>query len=333
MKKIGLITDFGTRGSHYVAEMKGVALQINPEVKIIDITHAITPFSIREAAYVLRTVYDTFPKGTIFVNVVDPGVGSSRNLLAIQTIDDYILIGPDNGIFSYFQSHNLIAVILKIEEEEFFYPPFAEMIKERRKHLESVKDIENEVQVPEAVNIEYIQLGESAVNPNVDLSKKQEKELWAGTFHGRDIMMPVAAHLAGGLELFSVGSIQEEIILLEDLEPKLSKDGRFITGKIQYCDGFGNLITNIPSAWFFTQLKRTAPFVHLHFKNKEYKMEVSQIFAGHSPDQLLLVEGSSGFMEIAINQASAQAKLGIKLDDEIKIELLGGLFSEFTPQF
>ena len=62
MALIGIISDFGARGLHYIAEMKGVALQINPQCIFIDIIHDITPFSIIEAAYVLQTVIFTYPK-------------------------------------------------------------------------------------------------------------------------------------------------------------------------------------------------------------------------------------------------------------------------------
>ena len=97
MTIIGILTDFGPRGAHYVAEMKGVAYKINHNAHLVDISHNITPFSIREAAYALFTVYDTFPLGTIFVTVVDPGVGSDRKAICIET-NDYYLLGPDNGV-------------------------------------------------------------------------------------------------------------------------------------------------------------------------------------------------------------------------------------------
>ena len=81
---IGLITDFGTKGQHYISSMKGVILNINPEVTIVDISHSITPFSIIEASYIIKTTYKYYPKGTVFIIVVDPGVGSSRAILGIH---------------------------------------------------------------------------------------------------------------------------------------------------------------------------------------------------------------------------------------------------------
>ena len=67
---IGLITDLGTKGQHYVSSMKGVILNINPEVTIVDISHSITPFSIIEASYIINTTYKYYPKGTVFIILI-----------------------------------------------------------------------------------------------------------------------------------------------------------------------------------------------------------------------------------------------------------------------
>lgn len=121
MPLIGLITDFGNRGMHYTAQMKAVIKRINPNADIIDITHTIKPFNIIEAAFIIKTVYFHFPKGSIFIIVVDPGVGSSRDIVAVKTTDDYYFVGPDNGIFSYLQLEGLIDIAVKVEDSDFFY--------------------------------------------------------------------------------------------------------------------------------------------------------------------------------------------------------------------
>ena len=74
---ITLITDFGV-ADHFVASMKGVILSIAPRVRIVDVTHQITPYAVNEGAFVLAQAWRWFPKGTIHVAVVDPGVGSAR---------------------------------------------------------------------------------------------------------------------------------------------------------------------------------------------------------------------------------------------------------------
>lgn len=96
---VTLLTDFGLQDA-YVAAMKGVVLGIAPDVVLVDITHAVPPQDIRWGAYILKSCYRDFPPGTIHVAVVDPGVGTERRALAIQT-PHYVFIGPDNGLFSY----------------------------------------------------------------------------------------------------------------------------------------------------------------------------------------------------------------------------------------
>jgi S-adenosylmethionine hydrolase len=119
---IALITDFGSKGQHYVAQMKGVILKINPDVHIIDISHNLTSYSIIEAAYLLSQTFLHYPKYTIFIIVVDPGVGSSREILGVKTISDYYYIGPNNGIFSNFYKE-LISESVIIQNKKFFNHP------------------------------------------------------------------------------------------------------------------------------------------------------------------------------------------------------------------
>jgi S-adenosylmethionine hydrolase len=95
---ITLTTDFGLRDS-YVAEMKGVILGICPDARIVDVSHEIEKFNIRMGAFILACAAPSFPKGTIHVAVVDPGVGTKRKPILIQTKQAYF-IGPDNGILT-----------------------------------------------------------------------------------------------------------------------------------------------------------------------------------------------------------------------------------------
>jgi hypothetical protein len=95
---VTLTTDFGTQDG-FVAQMKGVILQINPATRLIDVTHEIEPYSVLHAALVLKGVSRYFPAGTIHVAVVDPGVGSDRRGMALKA-GDQLYVGPDNGLFS-----------------------------------------------------------------------------------------------------------------------------------------------------------------------------------------------------------------------------------------
>ena len=92
------MSDFGT-SDHYVSAVKGKIFSINPGIKIVDITHDIEPFNLAHGAYVLKSVYKDFPKGT--VHLVAVNVHSERNNRYIcAKIDEHIFVGPDNGLFS-----------------------------------------------------------------------------------------------------------------------------------------------------------------------------------------------------------------------------------------
>jgi S-adenosyl-L-methionine hydrolase (adenosine-forming) len=95
---ITLTTDFGL-SDHYVGTMKGVILSICPAARIVDISHDVTPYEIGEGAYLLTQAYRFFPRGTVHVVVVDPGVGTSRRPILAQTAGQYF-VAPDNGVLS-----------------------------------------------------------------------------------------------------------------------------------------------------------------------------------------------------------------------------------------
>jgi S-adenosylmethionine hydrolase len=100
MPLLTLTTDFGTRDS-YVAELKGVLLNEGPaSLRLIDLSHELLPFDIHAAALFLRSALPRFPRGTIHLAVVDPGVGSERRALIVER-PDMLLVGPDNALFSY----------------------------------------------------------------------------------------------------------------------------------------------------------------------------------------------------------------------------------------
>ncbi len=92
---------------------KGVIATTAPDVYIIDITHEVAPQNIPSGAWILATVYRYFPNNTVFVCVIDPGVGSSRNAIAVHA-GDWFFVGPDNGLFSYILAERAIhrAVVL-----------------------------------------------------------------------------------------------------------------------------------------------------------------------------------------------------------------------------
>src|SRR5262245_51599363 len=101
---IALLTDFGSR-DHYAGTMKGVALGICPDVTFVDITHEIAPHDVLGGALELAAAYKYFPSGTVFLVVVDPGVGSARRGIAAEA-GEYRFVAPDNGVLtSIFEEH------------------------------------------------------------------------------------------------------------------------------------------------------------------------------------------------------------------------------------
>lgn len=98
MTIISLTSDFGT-SDNYVGVMKGVILGLAPQAHLVDLTHAIEPQNVRQAAFVLAGAAPYFPAGAIHLAVVDPGVGSARRALLVTTARA-CYVGPDNGIFT-----------------------------------------------------------------------------------------------------------------------------------------------------------------------------------------------------------------------------------------
>lgn len=121
---ITLLTDFGTRDG-YVGTMKGVIHRINPDVSIVDISHEVPPHDILEAAYILYSAYRYFPPGTVHLVVVDPGVGSARKIVGLQT-EDYIFIAPDNGVLTFIAQREKVRELFEITNDDYFLKPISD---------------------------------------------------------------------------------------------------------------------------------------------------------------------------------------------------------------
>lgn len=120
MSVIGLLTDFGLN-DNFVGVMKGVIYRINPQAKIVDLCHEIESHNIYDAAFLLKSSYPYFPEGTVFLIVVDPGVGSERKSVIVET-EKYIFVAPDNGVLSFLTERD-IKRIIQITNEEYFLKP------------------------------------------------------------------------------------------------------------------------------------------------------------------------------------------------------------------
>ena len=161
---ITITTDFGLTDG-YVAAMKGVILGINPDVHLVDICHNIKPQNISQAAFVLSTAYPFFPKKTVHLVVVDPGVGTKRRAIILRT-PHADFVAPDNGVLSY-------------------------IIQSNRSATDDINVTQTELDPElEGVALTNSQFWRSPISP---------------TFHGRDIFAPVAALLSLGFPPINFG--------------------------------------------------------------------------------------------------------------------------------
>jgi len=258
---IALITDFGA-GDFFVGSIKGVICRINPSARIIDITHEISPFDVSAASFVLSAVYRYYPAKTIFLLVVDPGVGSDRKVLVVQT-ETFFFVAPDNGVLS---------------------PVFEK---------------------------EEVKKAAALTNAKYFLSEP------SFTFHGRDKMAPAAAWLSRGVEVAEFG---EEVFDFKRLSlTKSRRKNNRIIGQVLYVDKFGNLITNIPNHEVLCLKKESqSGEILLHIGKREISAFAAS-YAFVKRGELLFLEGSVGFVEIAAREASAQRRLRAKPGDKVVI--------------
>jgi len=207
---ITLTTDFGY-DDPYVAAVKGAILSINPEAKIIDICHSVEPQNILQAAFILNAAYRYFPKQTVHMAIVDPGVGSEREGIILRT-PSALFVAPDNGILSY---------------------------------------VINDLFAVETPTSKYASdLNRIILKTGLEAVAITDPRFWrqpvSSTFHGRDIFAPVAAGLSLDISLYEFGGKINSLHVLPIPKPSLDPEGNLV-GKVLHIDRFGNLITNIRS--------------------------------------------------------------------------------------
>lgn len=218
---IALLTDFGT-DDLFVGVMKGVILKINPQVELVDITHNIPPQDIFSAGFLLKSGYHYFPRGCIFLVVVDPGVGSERKAVVVCT-KNYFFVGPDNGVLSLAAEDDGIEKIVCLENEQFFLTPLSHTFAGR------------DVFAPVAA---YLSRGEKPerLGRNLDTIEKIHLPL-------PRVKPEYKPPLFCGKVAFS-SEVEEHIL----------------QGEVIYIDHFGNLITNIEKD-IFTNFVQDRKFI------------------------------------------------------------------------
>ena len=247
---ISLITDFGLK-DEYVGVLKGVILSLTPNARIVDISHLIPPQDVRTASHLLARSWTFFPPGTVHMVIVDPGVGSPREILAIAA-DSHFFIGPDNGIFTPVLLSAASLSAYKIDSPDLY--------------LDQV----------------------------------------SSTFHGRDIMAPIAARLADGLDISVVGQPIPRQDCVHSLQRPKSCPGDMFEGEVVHVDHFGNLCTNISKGEVENFASGKEVLIRV---NHELMIPLYSAYTAQSKGKSLALFDSHGSLEIAVNQGSAERAL------------------------
>ena len=143
---IALLTDFGS-ADHYAGTMKGVILQICPDVTLVDITHEIPAHDVMAGALELAATFKYFPAGTIFVAVVDPGVGSARRGVAADT-GDYRFVAPDNGVLTQVLRETPAKKIVELTERRYARPTVSRTFEGRDRFAPAAAWLAKGTQLP-----------------------------------------------------------------------------------------------------------------------------------------------------------------------------------------
>ena len=282
---ITLLTDFGYQDA-YIGIMKGVIASINPSATVIDICHDVQPQDVFGGAYLLSTAYQYFPKGTIHVAVVDPGVGSKRDIVCVE-FRDCVFIVPDNGLLSFVIQQESPRRIVRATNTRYFLP--------------------------------------SSSN----------------TFHGRDVFAPLAAYMSLGVKLQRLGDKIDRLERLNISAPVMGKSGQ-LAGEVMHIDRFGNLITNITRdhLQFLYGPTKNNPEIQnskLEIRNPKLETRNSKLETVIGKEKIiglcasymdvgkgrpLAIIGSTGYLEISVNQGSAQKYFKARRESKVMVGII-----------
>jgi len=261
---IVLMTDYGTR-DFYTGALKGVIYSVCPEAIVVDITHEVTPFDIREGALTLLLAAREFPPGTVFVGIVDPGVGTARKPIVAETGNGDFFVGPDNGLFT-------MAI--------------------REFGLKRVYQITNPA---------WMHGGKIS-----------------SSFHGRDIFGPAAARLASGSPPGEAGPPLSEWVSFPIRDPVI--EGKKITTEVLFVDRYGNIQLNVGAHLLQSLGIHRGGDVAVTIEGKERLCKLVGTYGDVKEGDLLLLQASTGFMEVAVNLGSAAKVFGAKVGAPAVIE-------------
>lgn len=263
---ITLLTDFGNADG-YVAAMKGVILSRYPRAQLVDVSHEIPAQAVVAAELLFSTHYTYFPRGTVHVAIVDPGVGTQRAALACIFAGHYF-VAPDNGLLDFCTAGEGECLAVRLNRPEYWRPQVSR------------------------------------------------------TFHGRDVFAPVAAQLALGTPLLSLGERFD--LVARGLARSCQIEPGRLMGEIIYIDRFGNLISNISTAAF---LSFCGPHPFL-IRAGRLVFDRLQPSYGYVPAGApVALFNSFERLEIGVNQGHAAAQFDFKTGTSIIVERGESIFN------
>ncbi len=279
------LTDFGTTDP-YVGVMKGVMLGIAPDAQLIDLTHAIEPQNVKQAAFVLLKAFAISRPERSFWWWSIRVLGSSRKAIAVRSSGDagkqgggdYTFIAPDNGVLTYALNDTGLKKAFELTELAY-------------------------------------RLSDTS-----------------STFHGRDIFAPAAAHAAAGVALEQFGAAVDQPVRLPD--PLLKIGDGLIKGEVLHIDHFGTAVTSIGLLYrikpdHLTLAPRTFGSLAYGLSAAKAVVNVADLrlsgikhtYAEVPRGEALALIGSSGYLELSINQGSFAAQFGVHIGDVVEVQL------------
>ena len=253
MAIVTLLTDSG-KSDHYAGAIKAAILKVNPGINIVDISHDVAPCDVAHGAFILKSVFRDFPKGTVHLVGVDTLGNPGDSFIALQ-LEDYYFVGVDNGLFGLISSKTQQQAVL----------------------LNSIASIES-------------------------------------TFPEKDILAPMAARLASGVAITSLGSPLTNYKKMTDRHVKATR--KQIAGHVIRVDHYGNLITNIPKK-DFDVLSKGKNFT-IQFGGEKFKRIHTNYNQAEQGD-CFLIFNNLGLLEIGIYKGNANELLGLEYDSPINI--------------
>lgn len=250
MPSIALLTDFG-REDHYVGVLHSVLERDAPGVARIDLGHGVPAGDIWNACFQLQCAWPHLPPDCVVVAVVDPGVGTSRRVVAVR-VGERVLVAPDNGLAAAVGPADDVVVL----------------------------------------DWQMIGLKEPS-----------------STFHGRDLFAPAAARLTGDCAISGLGEPTEVNTLMACPLPHPRALENGVKGVILAVDRFGNLVTNVA--------RGDGPSLSEALWRRDRRARRVSTYAEGKPEEVVLIEGSAGFFELAVNCGSAAEATGLERGDTV----------------